>query len=180
MKNGARSDPIFSITLGGHDFTFSAYNAHKLCVRTLEKVPDHFLIGDVFFRQHLVVHDMRNLLSPAVGIATRNPKYAPIRAKLETVDILLQMPPATDDNEGEGDATAAAKNVRVTDEDDAEYDEDEVAPESIGDTDQGELDLGLLGGKAASGSVQDVDALAGVKENPAESIKTTQPKVNPP
>ena len=37
MKNGGSADPVFSLTIGGHDFTFSAYNAHKLCVRTLEK-----------------------------------------------------------------------------------------------------------------------------------------------
>jgi len=90
-KSG-KTNPKFTLTIGGHDFSFSAYNAGKLCVRTLEKVPEHFLIGDVFFREHVVVHDLRNLQAPTVGIATRAQQYEPIKAPPMTETILLQMP----------------------------------------------------------------------------------------
>jgi len=76
-------------------------------------------------------------------------------------------------NEGEISEAQAAKlmsggssnQVRVTDEDDAEYDED-VPEESIGSLNQGEIDLSVL---AAASHRADSEA---------ESVKET-PKMNP-
>merc|ERR1711966_234159 len=91
QQENPRSDPQFTLTIQGHDFKFSAYTNRKLCVRTLKKVPKHFLIGDVFFRQHVIVHDLRNLEHPVLGIAAQRPGFIPVKAKPQEENIFFQM-----------------------------------------------------------------------------------------
>jgi hypothetical protein len=48
----------------------------RTCVLKMKNSPTAFLLGDIFFKRAVVIHDMRDMQHPVVQIGKRNPQYS--------------------------------------------------------------------------------------------------------
>lgn len=69
------------LQFGTDRFSFDTFVDGRSCVRGPPTGDPHLLlIGDVFFRQHVVVHDLTDPAHPRLGVAPVNPEYKVLRA----------------------------------------------------------------------------------------------------
>jgi hypothetical protein len=74
-----QSQPTLTVIIGGlHiDIPYQDYIVNeRTCVLKMKNSPTAFLLGDIFFKRAVVVHDMRDLQRPVVQIGKRNPSYS--------------------------------------------------------------------------------------------------------
>lgn len=74
-----QSQPTLTVVMGGlHiDIPYQDYIVNeRTCVLKMKNSPTAFLLGDIFFKRAVVIHDMRDMQRPVVRIGKRNPAYA--------------------------------------------------------------------------------------------------------
>jgi len=84
---GDLDEPMIEITIEGQKFQlpYDDYMVDdKPCVMKMKSTPRTFLLGDVFFRRMVVVHNLNNPLQPLITLGQRDPKYE-LTAELKTI-----------------------------------------------------------------------------------------------
>lgn len=75
---GDMDEPTIHITIEGQTFSlpYDDYMVDdKPCVMKMKSTPRTFLLGDVFFRRMVVVHNLNNPLKPLITLGQRDPNY---------------------------------------------------------------------------------------------------------
>lgn len=74
-----QSQPTLSVVIGGLsiDIPYQDYIVNeRTCVLKMKNSPTAFLLGDIFFKRAVVIHDMRDVQHPVLQIGRRNPQYS--------------------------------------------------------------------------------------------------------
>ena len=77
---GELDEPTIEITIEGQTFTlpYDDYMVDdKPCVMKMKSTPRTFLLGDVFFRRMVVVHDLNDPAAPTISFGQRADDYPP-------------------------------------------------------------------------------------------------------
>jgi len=61
------------------------------CVMKMKNTPRTFLLGDIFFRRMVVVHDLRNPMQPLITVGQRKTDYS-LTDKLVTLEDRSHVP----------------------------------------------------------------------------------------
>ena len=75
---GDLDEPTIHITIEGQEFSlpYDDYMVDdKPCVMKMKSTPRTFLLGDVFFRRMVVMHNLNNPLNPQITLGQRDPNY---------------------------------------------------------------------------------------------------------
>lgn len=75
---GELDEPTIHITIEGQTFSlpYEDYMVDdKPCVMKMKSTPRTFLLGDVFFRRMVVMHNLNNPLNPQITLGQRDPNY---------------------------------------------------------------------------------------------------------
>jgi hypothetical protein len=73
-----QSQPTLTVVIGGLsiEIPYQDYIVNeRTCVLKMKNSPTAFLLGDIFFKRAVVIHDMRDMQHPTVQIGKRNPQY---------------------------------------------------------------------------------------------------------
>jgi hypothetical protein len=74
-----QSQPTLTVVLGGLrvDIPYQDYIVNeRTCVLKMKNSPTAFLLGDIFFKRAVVIHDLRDLQRPVLQIGRRSPAYS--------------------------------------------------------------------------------------------------------
>ncbi len=74
-----QSQPTLTVVLGGLriDIPYQDYIVNeRTCVLKMKNSPTAFLLGDIFFKRAVVIHDLRDLQRPVLQIGRRSPTYS--------------------------------------------------------------------------------------------------------
>jgi hypothetical protein len=91
---GELDEPTIEITIEGQTFTlpYDDYMVDdKPCVMKMKSTPRTFLLGDVFFRRMVVVHDLNDPAAPTISFGQRADDYA-LTPTLKTIGARHHVP----------------------------------------------------------------------------------------
>ena len=91
---GELDEPTIEITIEGQTFTlpYDDYMVDdKPCVMKMKSTPRTFLLGDVFFRRMVVVHDLNDPAAPTISFGQRADDY-PLTPTLKTIGARHHVP----------------------------------------------------------------------------------------